>query len=231
MQRQSLPDPLPRSIWKDIILDKYVDFEKLYAAMDRGYDHDDELRDFGGGYSIIRKDHFRARRPVQTESEWTRVARSWKQGVELLYPHRKSELVSYIIEELFRAAPQSPSVAICVDVEAHDRYAKRPYRMDDRNQLQSSILAQMFRASPSTTVNPGKRRGTPPSPPNKKPYTICRNWNLGFCNDDECPYQRAHGVCYECGGGHRAKEQDNCLAKLKKRRRPPGLVKPSGGNQ
>jgi len=117
-----------RSIWWDIILDKYVDFEKLFAGMERSYDHDDEPWDFGGGFSIVKRDHLRARKPVQTESEWARVARTWRQGIELLYPHRKSELGTYmeIIEELFRAAPQTPVVAICVDVEARDRYAKHP---------------------------------------------------------------------------------------------------------
>jgi hypothetical protein len=232
MQRQPMPDSLPRSIWKDIILDKYVDFEKLYAGMDRGYDHDDVPKDFGGGYSIVKKDHYRARRSVQTESEWARVARSWKQGVELLYPHRKTELTTYmeIIEELFRAAPRTPSVAICVDVEARDKYAKHPYRMDDRNQLHPSILAQMFRASSSTPANPGKRRSPSPSPSNKKARTVCRNWNLGFCNDDECPYQRTH-ICYECGEAHRAKDREDCLGKLKKRRRTAGRTKPSGDSQ
>jgi hypothetical protein len=232
MQQQPMSDPLPRSIWKDIIQDKYVDFEKLHAGMGRGYDHDDVPKDFGGGYSIVKKDHFRAKKPVQTESEWTRIARAWKQGVELLYPHRKSELATYmeIIEELFRAAPKAPSVAICVDVEARDRYAKHPYRMDDRNQLHSSILAQMFKASAPPT-NTGKRgRDSSPSPPNKKPRTVCRNWNLGFCNDDECPFQRAH-VCHECGDAHRAKDREECLGKFKKRRRPAGQTKSSIDNQ
>jgi hypothetical protein len=233
MQRQPIPEPLPRSIWKDIVLDKYVDFEKLHAGMDRGYDHDDEPKDFGSGYSIVKKDHYRAKKPVQSESDWIRVARCWKQGVELLYPHRKSELTTYmeIIDELFRAAPRSPSVAICIDVEARDRYAKRPYRMDDRNQLQSSILAQMFRATPSTSSNLGKRRGSSPPAPGKKPYTICRNWNLGYCNDDECPYQRTHGLCYECGGSHRAKDRDECLEKFRRRRRQAGPPKSSDDNQ
>jgi hypothetical protein len=230
MQQQPMPDPLPRSIWRDIILDKYVDFEKLYAGMDRGYDHDDDPKDFGGGYSIIKKDHFRAKKPVQTESEWTRVARTWKQGVELLYPHRKAELATYteIIEELFRAAPRTPSVAILVDVEARDRYAKHPYQMDDRNRLHSSILAQMFKAS-TTSTNTNKRRGSSPLPPSKKLRSVCRNWNLGFCNDDECPFQRAH-LCYECGGTHRAKEREECLGKLKQRRRPSTQTKSSGNN-
>lgn len=237
MQRQTMPDPLPRSIWKDIILDRYVDFEKLYAGMDRGYDHDDEPKDFGGGYSIVKRDHFRARKPVQSESEWSRIARAWRQGVELLYPHRKAELTTYleIIEELFRAAPRTPSIAICVDMEARDRYAKHPYRMDDRNQLHPSILAQMFRASAmpasSSSSTGQKRQRSPPSPPGKKPFVVCRNWNLGYCDGDECPFQRAHGVCYECGGNHRAKERDECFAKLKKRRRPSNQPRSSSGDQ
>ena len=186
-----MPDPLPCSIWKDIILDKYIDFEKLYAGMDRGYDHDDEPRDFRGGYSIVKKDHYCANKPIQSESEWIRVARAWRQGVELLYPHRKSEFATYmeIIEELFRAAPCTPLVAIGVDVEARDRYAKHPYRMDDRNSLHPAILAQMFRATSSASANLGKHQDSSLSAPNKRPHTVCCNWNLGFCNDSECPYQ------------------------------------------
>jgi hypothetical protein len=234
MQRHPMPDPLPRSVWKDIVLDKYVDFEKLYAGMERGYDHDDEPKDFAGGYSIVKKDHFRSKKPVQTESEWGRVARAWKQAVELLYPHRKSELTTYMefVDELFRAAPQTPSIAICVDVDARDRYAKHPYRMDDRNQLHPSVLAQMLRAPSLATLG---KRSAPPGPssmlPNKKPYAICRNWNFGTCNADECPYQRTHGLCCECGEAHRAKEQEDCLAKLKKRRRPTGRTKPPSDNK
>jgi hypothetical protein len=52
-----MPDPIPWSIWRDILLDKYVDFKKLYAGMDRGYDHDDEPKDFMSGYSIVKKDY------------------------------------------------------------------------------------------------------------------------------------------------------------------------------
>jgi hypothetical protein len=219
MQRHSMPDPIPRSIWRDIILDKFVDFERLYAGMDRGYDHDDEPKDFASGYSIIKKDHFRAKKSVSTEAEWTRVARTWKRAVDLLYPHREAELETYmgIIEELFRAAPRSPSVAILVDFEARDRYAKHPYRMDDRNQLHPSILTQMFKAAPSSSL--GKRPTFSSPSVNKKPGSVCRNWNLGFCNDSECPYQRTHGVCCECGGTHQAKDREDCLGKLKRRRR------------
>jgi len=51
-------------------------------------------------------------------------AMTWKQAVELLYPYQETKLETYmrIIEELFQAAPHSPSVTILVDVKAQDQY-------------------------------------------------------------------------------------------------------------
>jgi hypothetical protein len=39
------------------------------VGMDRGYDHDDEPKDFTGGYSIVKKDHLWAKKPVLAEAE------------------------------------------------------------------------------------------------------------------------------------------------------------------
>lgn len=38
--------------------------------MDLGYDHQEELKDFAGGYAIVKKDQVLAKRAVQTEAEW-----------------------------------------------------------------------------------------------------------------------------------------------------------------
>jgi hypothetical protein len=46
-------DPLPRTIWRKILLDLFVDFEKLFASMDKGYDHHDDPKDFGAGYALV----------------------------------------------------------------------------------------------------------------------------------------------------------------------------------
>jgi hypothetical protein len=46
-------DPLPRTFWRKILLDSFVDFEKLFASMDKGYDHHDDPKDFGGGYALV----------------------------------------------------------------------------------------------------------------------------------------------------------------------------------
>ncbi|KAJ7239884.1 hypothetical protein C8J57DRAFT_1245700 [Mycena rebaudengoi] len=60
MQLQVLVDPLARTIWRLIIQDHFVDFEKLYAALGVGYDHQDEPKEFAGGYALIKKEHFSA---------------------------------------------------------------------------------------------------------------------------------------------------------------------------
>ena len=92
MHGQEIEQPLPRSIWKYIIEDRYVDFEKLFAAMDPGYDPNDVPKDFRAGYALIKKEHASAKHPVRTESEWIRIYAAWKDGVTFLYPHRDSEL-------------------------------------------------------------------------------------------------------------------------------------------
>ncbi|KAJ3831362.1 hypothetical protein F5878DRAFT_675947 [Lentinula raphanica] len=80
-----LPEPLPRSIWKLILKDEYISFEKLLAGIDPSYDHQDEGRDFGAGYTLVKKDHLSARKPVVSESDWNRAFDAWKNGVILAF--------------------------------------------------------------------------------------------------------------------------------------------------
>jgi hypothetical protein len=103
MQLQELADPLPRSIWRSIIQDHYVDFEKVFAALGSGYDHQDDPKEFAGGFALVKKDQASAKRPVKTESDWIRVFGAWRTGVCLLYPHRTAELSAYLraVTDLF----------------------------------------------------------------------------------------------------------------------------------
>lgn len=57
-------DPLPRSIWRKILLNHFVDFEKLFASMDKGYDHHDDPKDFGGGFALVKKDQAFSKHPL-----------------------------------------------------------------------------------------------------------------------------------------------------------------------
>jgi len=135
MRAQNISRTLPCLIWKLIIEDQYVEFTKLFASMDPGYDSNDDPKDFGGGYALVKKDHLSAKRAVCTESDWIQVFSAWESGVTILYPHRKDELLGYRhqVDNIFRAAPEDPLAAIDFDVEAWQHYEKCPFHMDDYN--------------------------------------------------------------------------------------------------
>ena len=145
-QLAPLAEPLPRSIWRKILQDQFVDFEKLFASMDRGYDHNDEPKDFAADFALVKKEQAFTKHPLWTESDWIRVFSAWEHGVVVLYPHHADELQNYqcMVMDLFCAAPSNPLVAIQFDVKAQDLYAKKPFHMDDQGQLDFPLLAQLF---------------------------------------------------------------------------------------
>ncbi|CAA7269205.1 unnamed protein product [Cyclocybe aegerita] len=217
MQTIPIIHMLPKSIWKLIIQDQWVDFEKLHASLEHGYDHNDNAKDFGNGYVIMKKDHLTSRRPIRTEAEWIRVFEAWSTGVTLLYPHRSMELKKYrlIVDEVFRASPQNVSPAIRFDVEVRRKYSRGPFRMDDHGELQALVLAQMYRPSATPTLPLAKRIASDshqPSPA-KRADIPCQLWNMGKCNDP-CVNRRKHGTCSECGDSHRAYDTPTCRASL-----------------
>ncbi|KAH9913725.1 uncharacterized protein B0H18DRAFT_1147359, partial [Fomitopsis serialis] len=77
MQQQTWRHPLPRSIWKDLVADKFVSFERIFATMELGYDHDEDTRELAPGLSLVRKDTSSAKRPLRTEADWQRVFAAW----------------------------------------------------------------------------------------------------------------------------------------------------------
>jgi hypothetical protein len=229
MQSQPLQDPIPRSIWRKIARDEYVDFERLYGSTDRNYSHKDDHKEFAGGYVLARKDQIFSRKYIRTEADWSRIFSAWEAGVLLLYPHRQLELQRYrlLVVDLFRATPHNTSAAIYFDIEARDRYARSPYHLDDRDQLQLPLLVQLFRGSASHNKRDSDSESSGTS--SKRASVPCQNWNLGFCDDDPCPNRRKHGVCSECGGQHRAKEFGGCHTKLQEKRRGFGSGFSAGG--
>ncbi|KAG6874245.1 hypothetical protein C0993_000776, partial [Termitomyces sp. T159_Od127] len=119
-QLQRVKDPISRAMWKLVIMDHYVDFEKLYATLDKAYDHNDELKDFLAGFSLVKKDHPVARRLILSESDWSRTFDAWTAAVVIFYPHWETELSSYRgrILDFFRSLPGAASVAIQFDRDA-----------------------------------------------------------------------------------------------------------------
>ncbi|KAF8891923.1 hypothetical protein CPB84DRAFT_1816247 [Gymnopilus junonius] len=199
LQLQHLPDPIPQSIWKDITKDAFIDFEKLHASMDQGYNHDDKAKEFVGGFSLVKKDQVSAKKPIRTESEWIHVFSAWSTGVILVYFHCADELEGYrqFVLDLFCTAPSQPQLVISFKVEVQDKYAKSPFHLDDH---------------PHSGV--GVKRAAPSLPqPVKWSMVICQNWNLGWC-EDPCKNRCKHGYYSECSGQHRAKDKATCLILL-----------------
>jgi hypothetical protein len=201
-QGRKVLEPIANSIWRLIILDKYVDFEKLYATLDPGYNPNDEGKELNEKFTLLEKNSLSSKRPVLTESEWLRLYDVWSDAVLHFYPHRRSELTSYreLIVDMFRAT-SLPHPAIKFDRDSRERYSRQPYRLDsNKSALPFPLLSQLlsYATSSSSPPSTGKRRSSGGQEgPRKRSETVCQNWNLGSCDGDSCHYGRRHNECSE----------------------------------
>ena len=221
-QGRKLQEPIAISIWKLIILDKYVDFEKLYATLDPGYNPNDEARDLNDKFTLLEKNSISSKRPVVTEAEWMRLYDLWAAATLHFYTHRRSELVSYreLIINMFRAS-LSPFPAIRYDRDSRERYSRQPYRLDcSKDVLPLPLLSQLLSCAQPSSPSPGGKRKFENAQEGrrKRSETVCQNWNLDACEGDACSYGRRHNVCSECGESHRAKDRADCHKALIHRR-------------
>ena len=224
----SLEEPISRAMWKDILADRYVNFEKLLGELEYGFDREDNSKELFGEVVLSKREGSSRKKPVQTEADWLRVMSVWSSAVSLVYPHRASELTGYkkIITEIFRACPNDPDAAIGVDRMARERYYQSPYHLDHRDQLNLPIMHHLH-----TSHSKRARNFTSGGRPAKRAETICENWNLNRC-DSPCSNRRRHGICSECGKPHRAYDVADCIGSLLRRRKDQGAVgssKPSDG--
>ena len=64
---------LAQSIWKSIIEDHYINFEKLFVTMDPDYDPNDNAKDFAEEFALIKKESVSAKQGLHIESNWNCV--------------------------------------------------------------------------------------------------------------------------------------------------------------
>ena len=224
-QGRKVLEPIANSIWKLIILDKYVDFEKLYATLDPSYNPNNEAKELNEKFTLLEKNTVTSRRPVLTEAEWLCLYDVWASGILHFYPHRRSELASYceIIVDMFRAST-SPYLGIRYDRDSREKYSRQPCRLDSSKAvLPFPLLSQLLSGAaagplPSPLSDKKRSGGGQEGPRKKRADTICQNWNLGACDGDTCYYGRRHNLCCECNEHHRAKDRSDCFAALNRRR-------------
>jgi hypothetical protein len=233
-QGRKVREPIANSIWKLVILDKYVDFKKLYVTLEPGYNPNDEAKELNDKFTLLEKNSISSRRSVLTEAEWMRLYDVWVDAVLHFYPHRKTELFSYreLIVNMFRAT-SSPLPAIKYDRDSRERYSRQPYRLDSsKDSLPFPLLSQLLsRVAPSSSSSyAGKKRSiNTPEGPRKRSDTICHNWNLGSCEGDTCRFGRRHNECSECNESHRAKDRSDCFTAFNRRRQQQRASAARGG--
>ena len=162
-QGRKVQEPITNSVWRLVILDKYVNFEKLYVMLDPGYNPDDEAKELTDKFLVLEKHTISSRRPVSTEAEWIRLFDIWVSAVLHFYPHCRSELASYrdLILNMFRAT-HSPLPAIQYDRDSRERYSRQPYRLDSsKNVLPFPLLSQLLSSPLSPPSSTGSNRRSP----------------------------------------------------------------------
>ncbi|KAK1215199.1 hypothetical protein PQX77_022205 [Marasmius sp. AFHP31] len=204
-----LIDPLSHSVWKEIILDRYVNFDKLNYTLQPGYNQSDEPKLELGDLVISDKSRISSKKPITSLSDWSRVFGAWAQAVSIIYPHRLGELRTYhlLMSTFFRNHPSNPLVGIRLDDRIREAYSRCPFRLDDRGKFSEHTIAQL-----SASSDIGKRKEAPSglaSLPKRPAGPICLNWNGNRCKDP-CPANRRHGLCCQCSGSHRAWDNPDC---------------------
>jgi hypothetical protein len=206
-QFASVGVPLPWTIWCKIILDHFIDFEKLFVSMEKGYDHHDNPKDFRAGYVLVKKEQAFTKLKLRSEADWLQVFNAWAAGMSYFFCHRENELqvYQYFVSDLFRAVLTNVQVAIEFNVEVHDKYVHKPFCLDDKAELNVPLLAQMFRGPSTTSSSCSSNKCAVPFPPSgqvKRANVSCCNWSFGTCKTDPCPNKCKHGICCVCGEGH-----------------------------
>jgi hypothetical protein len=62
-------EPIANTIWRLVILEKYVYFEKLYVILDPSYDPNDDVKDLANKFTSLEKHIVGSRHPVSTEAK------------------------------------------------------------------------------------------------------------------------------------------------------------------
>ena len=123
-QGRKMHELLANSIWRCVILDKYVDFEGLYVTLNPSYDPDDDASVLNKKFALLEWDSIRSKCVVLTESEWMCLYDIWADAVLHFYPHRKIELALYreLIVNMFQATA-FPFLAIKYDCDSWEHYS------------------------------------------------------------------------------------------------------------
>jgi hypothetical protein len=201
----------PQSLWKTILLNDFLDFEKLHGesfalestkvdSYSLGDKLEIEILDGGGGGKS---------KAVRDFGTWTVLWDQYSAAVAYAYPHRKRELDMYRkwIVNYFKWS-RSPFIVLDIDRACRRAVlADQTLSLDDKEALAAfnfRFSDQGVGGGESTSrgrqgyrqqnrARGGETGGADPS------NEVCKRWNKGRCSDAGCKYVH---VCSGCGGEH-----------------------------
>ena len=232
-----LSTPLPSSLWKHVLLDEYMPFDKIQGLLLSNFSpNEDAGRSLTDDLVIMRRDAVVPSSAVILESDWSRCFEVWREAMLVVFPHRREELESYKakILQIFFNYRNLSSVAIEVDENLRSSYRHLPFHLDNQVRIDNevaTVLAQRLNSqlgAASRSSNPRSGSGQGASQGSSRPVrsTACFKWNESACAEDPCPWGHRH-VCCECGGAHRAPDHAACAVKYaarsnKRKKKPTG---------
>ena len=199
------PD-FPPCLWKTVLLNDYLDLEKLYGetftleatkpdAYSLGDKLEIEIQDSGGGAKS---------KAVRDFGTWTVLWDQYAAAVTFAYPHRQKELGVYR-KWILGYFKWSRNSTIVLDMDRACRRAilgDQTLSLDDKD----SLAVFNFRFSDqgvgrgeSSRGNQRRRIARGPGGDEEAGTECCKRWNRGRCSNVNCRFSH---VCSGCGGDH-----------------------------
>jgi len=194
----------PNSQWNNILLDCYVDFDKIltsYYALKSKYKDTRTIGNLdislntGGGNSKSSKE-------ICIYGEWMIMYTRYTRAVLFVYPHWVQELDDYqeYMAGQFGAYPDFADQykIINLDKAILIRVGQANDLLTDYSQFQDIISYHL--------INPKTSRPSDAKHPKhfaNNETLICRRWNAGHCISNLCSYRH---ICFKCKGKHQVKE-------------------------
>jgi len=196
---------LPDSLWNDVLLDRYVDFDKIltgYYALEsdhretQSFGNLDISLNTGGSSGKMSKE-------IRIYGEWSIAYARYTRAVVFVYPHRNRELEDYE-EYLAGQFAAYPDIADQFKIINFDKAIR--IRVRQSNDLMLTDIARFQDIISYHLINPKTSR---PNDAKRQKLTanddipICRRWNTGRCVAATCSYLH---ICHHCNGKHQAKD-------------------------
>ncbi|KIP09230.1 hypothetical protein PHLGIDRAFT_22995 [Phlebiopsis gigantea 11061_1 CR5-6] len=189
---------IPDALWGDVIANRYVDLDKIFASL-YSIDGDSSERFRIGELDLVTHTP-RSTRKISEHGDWTITWVIYQDAVTFLYPHREKELREYynFVTGLFRSLAAGERMrAINYDRAVRSEVGRSNSKLLNEATNLSHMYTQHIHAagaSASTAAgqpNPAKRSR------NSRNAEPCHRWNEGKCSrGTDCRYKHA---CNKCG--------------------------------